>query len=74
MSDSARLFIIERLLPERSSDDPAAAMIDMHMMVINGGKCRSLTELDALLTAARLAPVKTTPTTSGLAVIESIRN
>jgi AraC-like DNA-binding protein len=71
MPDGARLVVIERLMPERASDDPAAVMLDLHMMVITGGKARSLAEFEALLAAAGLTLAKTTPTTSGLTVIEA---
>ena len=41
MPEGARLAIIERLLPERAADDPAAIMLDLHMMTITGGRARS---------------------------------
>jgi hypothetical protein len=72
MPEGARLAIIERPMPERAADDPAAIMVDLHMMTITGGRTRSVAEFTALLWEAGLTPVKTTPTTSGLAVIEAI--
>jgi hypothetical protein len=72
MPEGARLAIIERPMPERAVDDPAAVMVDLHMMTITGGRTRSVAEFTALLWEAGLTPVKTTPTTSGLAVIEAI--
>jgi AraC-like DNA-binding protein len=72
MPEGARLVIIERLRPGHASDDPAAVMLDLHMMTITGGKSRSLDEFAALLASAGLKLAKTTPTTSGLAVIEAI--
>ena len=44
MPEGAKLAIIERLLPERAADDPAAIMIDLHMMTITGGRARSLAD------------------------------
>ena len=41
MKPGARLVVIERLLPERALDDPAAVMLDLHMMAITGGRARS---------------------------------
>jgi len=73
MPEGARLAIIERLMPERAADDPAAIMVDLHMMTITGGKTRSVAEFTALLREAGLTPAKTTSTTSGLAVIEAVR-
>ena len=53
MSGGARLAIIERLMPERASDDPSAVMVDLHMMTITGGRARSLAAFEALLAASR---------------------
>ena len=72
MPQRARLAVIERLMPERAADDPAAVMVDLHMMTITGGKTRSVTEFAALLREAGLRPAQITPTTSGLAIIEAI--
>jgi hypothetical protein len=71
LPDGARLIVYERLMPERSEDDPAAIMLDLHMMVITGGRTRSLAEFGALLDEAGLAVSRVTPTTSGLSVIEA---
>ena len=46
MPEGAKLAIIERLLPERAVDDPAAIMIDLHMMTITGGRARSLADFE----------------------------
>jgi AraC-like DNA-binding protein len=72
MPDGARLAIIERLMPERAADDPSAVMVDLHMMTITGGKTRSRDDFKSLLAGAGLTLAKTTPTTSGLAVIEAV--
>lgn len=72
MADGARLAIIERLLPEQASDEPAAIMLDLHMMAITGGRVRKLAEFEVLLSETRLAPSKVTPTPSGPAVIMAI--
>jgi hypothetical protein len=72
MPGAAKLLIVERLMPERASDDPAAIMLDLHMMAITGGRARSLAEFEALLSSAGLAVTKATPTRSGSWVIEAI--
>lgn len=72
MPQGARLAIIERLLPEQAADDPAAIMLDLHMMAITGGRVRSLAEFEAMLSEARLALAKARPTPSGVAVIEAV--
>jgi hypothetical protein len=71
MKEGARLAIVERLMPERAADDPAAIMLDLHMMTITGGRVRSLAELDGLLEKASLTRTKMTPTQQGLAVVEA---
>ena len=53
MPEGAKLAIIERLLPERAADDPAAIMLDLHMMTITGGRARSLAEFDRAAVRSR---------------------
>ena len=55
MPARARLAIVERLLPEAASGDPGAVMLDLHMMVITGGRARTLQEFERLLAEASLA-------------------
>lgn len=69
MRDGARLVIVERLMPERAADDPAAIMLDLHMMVVTGGRARTLAEFKALLTDAGFGAAHATRTTSGLTLI-----
>ncbi len=71
MPAQSRLAIVERLLPERSANDPAAAMLDLHMMVITGGRVRTRAEFEHLLSQAGLALSRVTPTSSGLIAIEA---
>jgi len=72
MPEWATLAIIERLLPARAADNPAAIMLDLHMMTITGGRARSLPEFTALLSEVGLEATKVTPTSSGLAIIEAV--
>jgi hypothetical protein len=73
MRDGARLVIVERLLPNRAADDPAAIMLDLHLMTIYGGRARALAEIEALLSTAGFAQSKITSTRSGLTIIETAR-
>jgi O-methyltransferase domain len=73
MPMTARACIIEPLLPQRAADDPAAAMVDLHMMAITGGRARSLAEFEALLADAGLAVSNTTKTVSGADLVEAVR-
>lgn len=72
MPARAKLAIVERLLPEQAQDDPSAVMIDLHMMVISGGRARTLQEFEWLLAKAGLALSKVHATSSGLSVIEAM--
>lgn len=72
MPARAKLAIIERLLPEAASGDPSAVMLDLHMMVINGGRVRTLKEFERLLAEANLALSKVQATSSGLSIIEAV--
>ncbi|HSB59496.1 MAG TPA: methyltransferase, partial [Methyloceanibacter sp.] len=72
MTARAKLAIVERLLPEQALDDPSAATTDLHMMVIAGGRLRTLQEFERLLAEANLALSKVNATRSGLTVIEAL--
>jgi hypothetical protein len=72
MPEGARLVIVERLLPNHASDDPAATMLDLHMMAITGGCLRSREDLATLLSRSGIALGNVTPTPSGLAVIATV--
>jgi len=68
----ARLLIVERVLPARAEEDRFATMLDLHMMVVTGGRERSLSEYHALLARAGYAPGSVTPTPSGFHLIEGV--
>jgi len=68
----AKVVIIERLLPEQATEDDAAVMLDLHMMVITGGHVRSVNEFEALLAQAGLSVTRIVPTRSGLTMIVAV--
>ena len=72
MRQGATLAVVERLLPEQAVDDPAAIMLDLHMMAITGGRVRGLAEFAAMLSETGFARAKATPTPSGLSVIAAV--
>jgi SAM-dependent methyltransferase len=72
MPHGARLAIVERLLPEQAADDPAAIMLDLHMMAITGGRVRGLGEFEAMLSDAGFGHVEAKPMPSGLSVIAAV--
>lgn len=70
MRPSAKLTIYERLMPETAMDDPAAVVLDLHMMAITGGKARTRSEMEALIAEAGLTIAGFGKTSDSLAVIE----
>ena len=72
MPEGARLAVIERLMPERAADDPAAIMLDLHMMVITGGRVRSREDFAKLLSESGLTLTKLAPAPSGPTVITAV--
>jgi O-methyltransferase len=73
MKPGAKLVVIERLMPERPTDDPAAVMLDLHMMAIYGGRVRTGSEMKALIADAGLATAETSRSPDGLTLITVTR-
>jgi SAM-dependent methyltransferase len=71
LKPGAKLIVYERLMPERAADDPAAIMLDLHLMTIYGGRARSRAEIQALLADAGLTLSQVSKTYSGLSLIEA---
>ncbi len=68
------LLIVERLLPERITCCDAhreITMMDMHMLVVPGGRERTIAEYAALCAAAWLQPIGVRPTGSPFAIIQA---
>jgi hypothetical protein len=72
MPARAKLAIVERLLPDAAFDDPSAVMIDLHMMVITGGRARTLHEFERLLSQAGLTKSTVRTTRSTVSIIEAV--
>jgi hypothetical protein len=68
MSPAARLVLVESLLEQKPS--PAVALLDLHMLLIHGGRERNAGEFRALLEASgfRLASIRQTD--EGAALVE----
>jgi len=73
MTPAARLMVIERLLPE-TSEPGMSVWMDLHMLVIAGGRERTATELRELLRAGgfEVDEIVTTPTGNGLVVARPV--
>jgi len=72
MPRGARMLLIERVLPEHPPDDPATHMVDLHMMLVTGGRERSLAQFESLLECAGLRPSGHRATPSAFTVIEAV--
>ena len=75
MDHSARLAIVELLLPERMTPGDAmlsAALLDLIMLAYAGGRERTAAEFAQLLDRARLSLVSTTPLAAGPHVLEAV--
>jgi DNA-binding transcriptional ArsR family regulator len=70
MGTDAAVLLIERDLG-RPNEDPVAKLADLNMLVMPGGRERTLDEYAALFGAADLRLVDAHPTTSGHLVIEA---
>jgi hypothetical protein len=71
MQNETRLIIVERVLNRGLS--PQAHMVDLAMLLVTGGRERSLEEYLALFDAAGLQMVRLTPTAGDFSLIECQR-
>ena len=71
MLPGGRVAVVETIVGELSDPGPAALM-DMNMLAAVPGQERSLTEYDALLSAAGLRRTGLFPTSSTQSVIEAV--
>jgi hypothetical protein len=74
MADSAKLLLVEVVLPKLAREQPSAIRMDLHMLILLGGRERTAAELDRLLGAAgfRLEAVIPTRSPAGVCVIEAV--
>ena len=76
MRPDSILLIVERLLPERTESSDAhreITMMDMHMLIMPGGRERTTSEYAALLAAAGLKAMAARKSNSPFAVIEAVK-
>ncbi|HEY6875370.1 MAG TPA: methyltransferase [Candidatus Dormibacteraeota bacterium] len=75
MRPSGRLVLVERFLPERIEGSPSsldAIMLDLHMMVVLGGRERTTDEFRELLAKADLRMTRTIPAAAGFGIFEAV--
>jgi hypothetical protein len=71
MPDHGKLLIVELLLPE--GDKPFfGKWLDLHMLVLLGGRERTAAEYDALFRAAGFKLARIVPTPPGPSVVEAV--
>lgn len=70
MAAGARLVVYERLMPVSPAEDPAAIMLDLHMLAITGGKARTFAEMEALIEGAGLSVAGHRETEDGITAID----
>lgn len=69
---TARLVVVERVIPEQvGADDVDAVLADLNMMIWTSGRERTADEFTALLAAAGWRLERILPTGTGLSVIEA---
>jgi len=71
VSGEARLLVVEMVVPPGEGFSPAK-LLDLEMFVLNGGRQRSVSELEALLTEAGFALKRVLPAAGGLSVLEAL--
>ncbi len=67
----ARVVIIDALLPETVENHPGFLM-DLNMMVMTGGKERTVAEFEALLTGAGFQLESVTPTPTPMGIVQAV--
>lgn len=68
MAEDGRVFVIEAVVPEDDAPSPAGAR-DINMLVLTGGRERTLGEYQSLLSAAGLDLLQATPLAVGVSVL-----
>lgn len=75
MTPSARLLLVDAILPEHAKDQPAAIWMDLYMLLLLGARERTEADFRALLAQAGFTLRRTFPTGSpaGLGVLEAVK-
>jgi hypothetical protein len=73
MSDDARLVLVEAVVADPPSDQPAAVLMDVHMLVLGLGRERTAAEFGALLARAGFELRRAAPASerTGISTIEA---
>ncbi len=71
MRKDGKLLLVEEVLPPGNASS-FAKLLDLHMLVVTGGRERTEAEYAALFAAAGFRLTKVIPTDSGASVIEGV--
>jgi len=66
------LLVVENILPEEGEPAPRLAWLDLHMMIMLGGRERSRSEYGSLLERAGFTLRRSLPTQSGTEILEAV--
>jgi orsellinic acid C2-O-methyltransferase len=75
MGERSRLLLVERMAPDRAlctADARQVLLMDLHMMVMLGGRERNIKEFTAILALAGLELTRVIPTDSYVHLIEAV--
>jgi hypothetical protein len=72
MAAGSMLLVVENILPDAGDPGANLAMLDLHMMVMLGGRERTRSEYLALLHAAGFAPTRSVRTRIQVEILEAI--
>jgi ubiquinone/menaquinone biosynthesis C-methylase UbiE len=73
MAASGTLMLVEAVAPERAADQPSVISMDLHMLMILGGRERTAAEFAKLLTESgfELAAIQQTDSPTGASIIQA---
>lgn len=71
MPDNNKLLVVELVLPD-GNEPFLGKWLDLHMMVLLGGRERTAAEYGALLRAAGFELARVVPTTAGASIVEAV--
>jgi SAM-dependent methyltransferase len=72
MRGAGTLLVVENIVPDDGAVPARLAMLDLHMMVMLGGRERTRAEYESLLRSAGFAPGRWEPTPAGTEILAAV--
>jgi predicted O-methyltransferase YrrM len=72
MAGGGTLLLVERVMPADDEPSCEVALYDLMMLVLSGGRERTVVEFDALLTRAGCTLARVVPTPSSFSILEAV--